>query len=177
MNRSSNGHHEHTAQSENIIAGFTCEYDGKRYRTLEKFKTGPNGCVECKCVDGKVNCNQDLCHQSGQTSRHVTTEETPTTTELDVEQTPVVAAVPAARPSSEKGPPSPPTDFRYYAGQLTDVSGGDKGPSGVPYLPEQYQYLQAQSGPVGPRGHPGPVGQPGPQGFPGQRGETGEPGR
>lgn len=46
----------------------------------------------------------------------------------------------------------------YYASHLTDVaSNQEKGPitAGMSYMPEQYQYMQAQSGPIGPRGPPG----------------------
>lgn len=82
-------------------------------------------------------------------------------------------------------------------------AGADKGPTGSAYAPDHFQYLQAQVGPVGPRGSPGmyhilntvtylkenfsllwhnyfcilgPPGPSGPQGFQGARGETGEPG-
>lgn len=34
-------------------------------------------------------------------------------------------------------------------------AGADKGPTGSAYAPDQFQYLQAQVGPVGPRGSPG----------------------
>lgn len=64
--------------------------------------------------------------------------------------------------SSEKGPPSP--DLGYLASQMADVNmNSEKGPQTAPmsYLPEQYQYMQAQSGAPGLRGPPGPVGLPG----------------
>lgn len=50
---------------------------------------------------------------------------------------------------SEKGP-----DLGYYASHLTNVNPNtDKGPPDtMPYIPEPYQYLQAQ---VGSRGPPG----------------------
>lgn len=56
---------------------------------------------------------------------------------------------------SEKGPSSP--DLGYYASHLTSVnSNSEKGPSdAMPYMPEQYQYLQAQVGSPGLRGPPG----------------------
>lgn len=42
----------------------------------------------------------------------------------------------------------------FYSRQLADVlSSSDKGPSGP--SPDQFQYLQAQVGPVGARGAPG----------------------
>lgn len=53
---------------------------------------------------------------------------------------------------SEKGP-----DLGYYASHLTDVNmNRDKGPTdAMPYMPEQYQYLQSQVGVPGLRGPPG----------------------
>lgn len=62
-------------------------------------------------------------------------------------------------------PPGPPPDISYYSQQLAAQNeGSDKGPS---FVPEQFQYMQAASGPVGPRGPQGPLGSPGPQGFQG----------
>lgn len=96
---------------------------------------------------------------------------TPATTER------VSRAFPSLPPQgTEKGPPP---DLGYYAGRLVDVAPNqEKGPitAGMSYMPEQYQYLQAQVGPAGPRGPPGPPGPVGPQGFQGLRGETGEQG-
>lgn len=44
----------------------------------------------------------------------------------------------------------------FYSRQLADVlSSSDKGPSGPSFIPDQFQYLQAQVGPVGPRGATG----------------------
>lgn len=43
-----------------------------------------------------------------------------------------------------------------YSRQLADVlSSSDKGPSGPSFIPDQFQYLQAQVGPAGVRGPPG----------------------
>lgn len=51
-----------------------------------------------------------------------------------------------------------------YYNQLALVNAGnDKGPSGVePYsaIPDAFHYLQAQVGPVGPRGAPGTIQSP-----------------
>lgn len=44
-----------------ISAPFTCEYEGKRYRSLEKFISGVNGCAQCICIDGNVNCDESKC--------------------------------------------------------------------------------------------------------------------
>lgn len=44
----------------------------------------------------------------------------------------------------------------HYSRQLADVlANTDKGPSGPSFLPDQFQYLQAQVGPVGARGATG----------------------
>jgi collagen type II alpha len=44
----------------------------------------------------------------------------------------------------------------YYTHQLAEsLSGSDKGPSGPSFIPEQFQYMQAQVGPVGARGPSG----------------------
>lgn len=69
--------------------------------------------------------------------------------------------------SNEKGP-----DLGYYASHLTDVNmNSEKGPTEpMQYMPEPYQYLQAQVGTPGLRGPPGPpglAGPPGPQGLQG----------
>lgn len=60
---------------------------------------------------------------------------------------------------NEKGPSQP--DLAYYASQLTNVNmNSEKGPNtdAMSYLPEQYQYMQAQMGTPGSRGPPGPPG-------------------
>lgn len=78
-------------------------------------------------------------------------------------------AYPSLPPQGTEKGPSP--DLAYYASQLTDVAANqEKGPITAPmsYMPEQYQYMQAQSGPQGVRGPPGPPGPPGPQGFQGE---------
>lgn len=149
-----------------FAAPFTCEFEGKRYRTYDKFNTGPNGCAQCICINGNVDCNDQQC-QAAAANNAGAQAPPPAVPSQPVQTTEQPVQTPPPRPSSEKGPPSPPTDLRYYASQLTDVSGSDKGPSGMSYMPEQYQYMQAaQTGPSGPRGPPGPPGLPGPQGFP-----------
>lgn len=69
----------------------------------------------------------------------------------------------AGRPGIPGSPGSSgqPPDMTYYSRQLADVlSSSDKGPSSgsSSFLPDQFQYLQAQVGPVGARGPPGPSG-------------------
>lgn len=136
-----------------ILAPFSCEYEGKRYRSLDKFNSGVNGCAQCICVDGRVNCDESKCQifVDPPESSTVTVVQpkyqppqppaTTTTTKAPVVQT----------RGSEKGP-----DLGYYANRLTDVNmNSDKGPSEpMQYMPEQYQYLQAQGSP-GLRGPPG----------------------
>lgn len=54
------------------------------------------------------------------------------------------------------GASGPAPDMTFYSRQLADVlSSSDKGPSGPSFIPDQFQYLQAQVGPVGARGPPG----------------------
>lgn len=54
------------------------------------------------------------------------------------------------------GAAGPAPDMTFYSRQLADVlSSSDKGPSGPSFIPDQFQYLQAQVGPVGARGAPG----------------------
>lgn len=43
----------------------------------------------------------------------------------------------------------------YYQQLALANAGNDKGPTGDSYPPEPFHYLQAQVGPVGPRGLPG----------------------
>lgn len=161
-----------------FLAPFTCESNGKRYRSLEKFSNGPNGCAKCLCLDGNISCDESQCQTilidppapnvPLPTQKPATKT---TTTERIVETFPSLPAQ-----GNEKGP-SP--DLAYYASHLTDVAPNqEKGPNpaGMSYMPEQYQYLQAQVGPTGPRGPTGPPGAVGPQGFQGLRGETGEQG-
>ena len=47
------------------------------------------------------------------------------------------------------GPPGPQPDIAPLLGQI-EQQGGEKGPS-----PDPFSYMQAQVGPVGPRGSPG----------------------
>lgn len=152
--------------------------DGKRYRSFEEFSSGANGCAKCSCLDGKINCDESQC-QAILIDPPGPNEAFPSNLPLSTTTTTERATVtfPALPPQgSEKGP-SP--DLSYYASQLTDVTlNQEKGPitAGMSYMPEQYQYLQAQVGPTGPRGPPGPPGAIGPQGFQGIRGEMGEQG-
>lgn len=47
------------------------------------------------------------------------------------------------------GPPGPIPDLSFYTNQLQEaMSGSEKGPS---FVPENFQYMQASTGPVGPR--------------------------
>lgn len=56
------------------------------------------------------------------------------------------------------GAVGPAPDMTLYSQQLADVlSSSDKGPSGPSFLPDQFQYLQAQVGPAGARGAPGSI--------------------
>lgn len=68
-------------------------------------------------------------------------------------------------------------DMTYYSQQMADLYGSnDKGPNAPMYGPDNFQYVQAQVGPVGQRGASGPGGPIGPQGFQGTRGEAGDSG-
>ena len=49
------------------------------------------------------------------------------------------------------GPPGPQPDIQPFLDQLQST-GGEKGPS-----PDPFSYMQAQVGPVGPRGAPGKI--------------------
>lgn len=72
------------------------------------------------------------------------------------------------------GAPGAAPDTAYYNRQMADhLASNEKGPT---FLPDQYQYLQAQVGPVGARGPVGNPGSVGPQGYQGVRGEPGETG-
>lgn len=157
-------------------APFTCEYEGKRYRSFDKFNGGPDECAQCLCLNGKVNCDESKCtilvDPPAPSVASTNARPIPISTPL-----PPVTRTSQSVQGSEKGPSVP--DLAYYASQLTDVaSNQEKGPitAGMSYLPEQYQYLQAQVGPAGVRGPPGSPGIPGPQGFQGVRGEPGEQG-
>lgn len=121
-----------------------------------------NGCAQCICIDGRVNCDESKCqifvdppesstvpvvqpkyptvHQPPQPPAAAAT--TTTTTKAPIVQT----------RGSEKGP-----ELGYYANRLTDVNmNSEKGPSEpMQYMPEQYQYLQAQVGVPGLRGPQG----------------------
>lgn len=159
-------------------APFTCEHEGKRYRSFEKFNSGPGGCARCLCLNGKVDCDETQCKPqilidppAPSTERiqqnNVVTERValPDSTRPPAVQPPIL---PRSQ-GNEKGPSTP--DLAYYASQLTDVSQNqEKGPAsaGMQYMPEQYSYLQAQAGAPGLRGPPGLPGVAGPQGFQGE---------
>lgn len=142
-----------------FVAPFICEHDGKRYRNLEKFNSGVNGCEECICLDGIVNCDDSKCQ--------ILVDPPEASTEY-VPRQPVITQPPPLPPvqtttsapvvpsrGSEKGPSSP--ELGYYGGRLVDVNpNSEKGPTEpMSYIPEQYQYLQAQVGLPGLRGPPG----------------------
>lgn len=64
---------------------------------------------------------------------------------------PAPPKIPPVAQGNEKGPPSP-QDLGYYSSQMADVNlNSEKGPqtAGMGYMPEQYQYLQAQVGAPG----------------------------
>ena len=48
------------------------------------------------------------------------------------------------------GPPGPQPDLQPFLNQIQQSAGGEKGPA-----PDPFSYMQAQVGPVGPRGAPG----------------------
>lgn len=152
------------------IAPFTCEYEGKRYRAYDKFYTGDNGCVECVCINGQVDCDSSRCQPI-----LVDPPESITVAPAKAKTTTTTTRPPAARPhapSSEKGPS--PSDYSYFSNQLTDVNpNSEKGPNtdAMSFSPEQYSYLQAQLGAPGSRGPPGPPGPSGSSGTPGLQGK------
>lgn len=146
-----------------ISAPFTCEHEGKRYRTFDKFTSGIDGCVQCICIDGRVNCDDSKCQTILVDPPESITEPTKvksppiatTTTTTTTTHAPIVQSR-----GSEKGPS--PADLSYYASRLTDVNfNSDKGPNtdAMSYSPEQYHYLQAQIASPGLRGPPGPPGK------------------
>lgn len=132
---------------------------------MDKFTSGLNGCAQCLCIDGRVDCDESQCqilvdppetstvpeprfipnHRPSSAAPPSPPPTSPTTTRAPVSRTDTRG--------SEKGP-----DLGYYANHLTDVNmNRDKGPSEtMPYMPmpEQYQYMQAQGTP-GLRGPPG----------------------
>lgn len=144
-----------------FVAPFSCEYEGKRYRSLDKFTSGANNCAQCICIDGRVDCDESKCQilvDPPESSTMPSIEpkapiayhppETPAPA-----QTPTMTKKPVIQVrSNEKGP-----DLGYYASHLTDVNmNSEKGPTEpMQYMPEQYQYLQAQVGSPGLRGPPG----------------------
>lgn len=137
--------------------------NGKRYRSFEKFSNGPNGCAKCLCLDGKIDCDESQCHSilidPPAPNEELPASSPPSTTTTTERIAPIFPSLPPQ--GNDKGP-SP--DLAYYASHLTDVaSNQEKGPitAGMSYMPEQYQYMQAQAqaGPTGPRGPPGPPGQ------------------
>lgn len=156
-------------------APFTCEYEGKRYRAYDKFYTGDNGCVECVCINGQVDCDSSKCQPilveppEVATDAPVKTNARASTTTTTTTTRPSVAR--PHLPSSEKGPS--PSDYSYFSNQLADVnSNPEKGPNtdAMSFSPEQYSYLQAQLGAPGSRGPPGLPGASGSPGSPGQQG-------
>lgn len=111
------------------------------------------------CIDGRVDCDESKCQilvdppesstlpivnypAAAPPAARTTTKTTTTTT----------TRAPVVQIGSEKGP-----DLGYYANRLTDVSmNSQKGPNEpMQYMPEQYQYLQAQVGSPGLRGPQG----------------------
>ena len=48
------------------------------------------------------------------------------------------------------GPPGPQPNIEPFINQMQQAAGGEKGPS-----PDPFSYMQAQVGPVGPRGSAG----------------------
>lgn len=137
-----------------IVAPFTCEYEGKRYRSEDKFNSGVNGCAQCICVNGQVSCDETKCQILVDPPESSTIPTIlPKQPEANPPTKPAPPQIPIVPPQgNEKGP-----DLGYYASHLTDVNmNSEKGPSEpMQYMPEQYQYLQAQVGQPGLRGPPG----------------------
>ena len=50
------------------------------------------------------------------------------------------------------GPPGPQPNIEPFINQMQTAAGGEKGPS-----PDPFTYMQAQVGPVGPRGSAGKI--------------------
>ena len=50
------------------------------------------------------------------------------------------------------GPPGPQPNIEPFINQMQQAAGGEKGPS-----PDPFSYMQAQVGPVGPRGSAGKI--------------------
>lgn len=167
--RSKQNYLNHKIFSKLFLAPFSCEYEGKRYRSLDKFTSGANGCAQCICLDGRVDCDESKCQilvDPPETStvpviepRFIPNHQPPSAAPSPPPTTSTTRSTsraPATRTDtrgSEKGP-----DLGYYANRLTDVNHNrDKGPTEtMPYMPmpEQYQYMQAQASP-GLRGPPG----------------------
>lgn len=140
------------------LAPFSCEYEGKRYRSDDKFTSGVNGCAQCICVNGRVDCDDSKCQilvdPPESSTVPIVQPKPPAPYHPPPVQTTTTRA-PSVRTDtrgSEKGP-----DLGYYASHLTDVNmNADKGPTdAMPYMPESYSYLQAQVGVPGIRGPPG----------------------
>lgn len=141
-----------------------CEYEGKRYRQLEKFTSGVNGCAQCLCVDGNVNCDESKCQILVEPPETPTIDVAPTVVEQPLPPIPTTTTTTTTttpKPvvvaqGNEKGPT--PADLAYYASRLTDANiNAQKGPQSLDamsYYPEQMQYLQAQGAP-GSRGQQG----------------------
>ncbi|KAG5675964.1 hypothetical protein PVAND_005820 [Polypedilum vanderplanki] len=45
-------------------APYTCQYNGRWYREREEFKSGPNDCMTCVCIDTEVACDDRECQIS-----------------------------------------------------------------------------------------------------------------
>lgn len=61
-----------------FLVPFSCLYKGNWYREREEFKTGPDGCSVCLCVNTEVKCNDETCPRP--TTTTTTTAAPPTTT-------------------------------------------------------------------------------------------------
>lgn len=44
-----------------LDAPYSCQYEGRRLRDGDEFRTGPNGCSLCVCHETEVKCNEDEC--------------------------------------------------------------------------------------------------------------------
>lgn len=144
-----------------------CEYEGKRYRQHEKFSAGVNGCAQCVCIDGNVNCDESKCQilvdppelpTSGGNTGNIVPQQ-PAFVEPVAQPRPAATTTTVRPPvrsdsqGSEKGPSA--SELSYYASRLTDANiNAQKGPpEPMAYYPEQMQYLQ--TGAPGLRGPPG----------------------
>lgn len=129
---------------------------------MDKFTSGANGCAQCICLNGRVDCDESKCKilvDPPETSTAPALEPRfpnhpppPPRAPAPTTATTRAPAIQTDTRGSEKGP-----DLGYYASHLTDVNRNrDKGPTDpMPYMQEPYQYMQAQVGPPGIRGPPG----------------------